>query len=103
MLKADRLKLVRGVLFARVAMRTAMAQTDKSICLFAMRFLCVETSSNPAAELKAALPLCSVSLVEVRSDKTQTLKGLLSNPHDFSSQRKTLMVFLCKSLKDIGV
>ena len=47
--------------------------------------------------------VCSVSLVEVRSDKTQTLKGLLSNPHDFSSQRKTLMVFLCKSLKEIGV
>ena len=43
--------------------------------------------------------VCGVSLVEVRSDKTQTLKGLLSNPHDFSSQRKTLMVFLCKSFK----
>ena len=43
--------------------------------------------------------ISSVSLVEVRSDKTQTLKGLLSNSHDFSSQRKTLMVFLCKSFK----
>ena len=45
------MKVCAWILFARVAMRTAMAQTDKSICLFAMRFLCVETSSNPAAAL----------------------------------------------------
>ena len=49
--ESRQMKVLRGILFARVAMRTAVAQTDKSICLFAMRLLRVETKSNLLATL----------------------------------------------------
>ena len=37
--ESRQIEVLAWKLFARVAMRTAMAQTDKSICLFAMRLL----------------------------------------------------------------
>ena len=49
--ESRQIKVLAWILLARVAMRTAKAQTDKSICLFAMRLLRVETKSNLLATL----------------------------------------------------
>ena len=76
------------MLLARVAMRTAVAQTDKSICLFAMRLLRVETKSNLLA-----------TLIGCRADFHLFLL-IGKNPVIFS---EALGFFFVNPLKDTGV
>ena len=67
---------------------TVATDGGKSDCKAIANYRCATSSLYNIKAVPLIISLSGLSLVKVRSDITQTLKGLLSNPHDYSASKQ---------------